>query len=309
MDRNGVALVTAGSGDEVTELNSIGITGIRQELLRLLQIEGDGVLQGVSSGSRGSIVGVDVHIGGSAVAIADQLVDAVTVDGVHDGLTDQVILQNRASGRGLDVDAEGHDFVGLLLNAGELVGRLDVLPVGDGDDHVIDFAILQSGDSRGIILDHVPDDLIDLGPAAVVILESNSTPRGLGIVVVFIPHVGASTSLIGDLTKVVALFGNFLLRQDLHLVKHVADGGEGLIHNDLNGVLINLLDVVQRTDVRGLLGAGLSEVIAEDNVISGHGLAIVELDVLSQGNNVLGGIVVGLDLLSQTQVVTALSLI
>ena len=89
----------------------------------------------------------------------------------------------------------------------------------------------------------------------------------------------------------------------------MADGGEGLIHNDLNGVLINLLDVVHRTDVRGLLGAGLSEVIAEDNVISGHGLAIVELDVLSQGNNVLGGIVVGLALLSQTPVVTALSLI
>ena len=35
----------------------------------------------------------------------------------------------------------------------------------------------------------------------------------------------------------------------------------------------------------------------------------MELDVLSQGNNVLGGIVVGLDLLSQTQIVATLGLI
>lgn len=49
----------------------------------------------------------------------------------------------------------------------------------------------------------------------------------------------------------------------------------------------------------------LSMSIAEHNVISGHSLTIVELDALLQSDSILSGIVIGLDLLSQTQVIAA----
>ena len=44
-------------------------------------------------------------------------------------------------------------------------------PVGDGNDHVVDLAVLQRGDGGGVILDHVPGDSLDLGLAAVIVLK------------------------------------------------------------------------------------------------------------------------------------------
>ena len=83
----------------------------------------------------------------------------------------------------------------------------------------------------------------------------------------------------------------------------MANGRERLVHNDFNGIFINLLNMIQRTAVGTHIL--LRMIIAEHNVISGHSLTIVELDTLLQSDNILSGIVIGLDLLSQTQVIAA----
>ena len=206
---------------------------------------------------------------------------------------------------GFNVDAEEHYLIGLLLHAVELVGSLDIPPIGNGNDHIVKLTVLQGSDSRGIILDHIPGDLLDLRLAAMIVFKSDSGPRRQGVVIVLIPHVRTGTDLIGNLTEIVAQFLDSLLGHNFHLVQHMANGRERLVHNDFNGIFINLLNMIQRTAVGTHMRILLRMIIAEHNVISGHSLTIVELDTLLQSDNILSGIVIGLDLLSQTQVIAA----
>ena len=142
-----------------------------------------------------------------------------------------------------------------------------------------------------------------------IVFKSDGGPRRQGVVIVLIPHVRTGTDLVGNLTEVVTQFLDALLGHDFHLVQHMANRRERLVHNDFNGIIINLLNMIQRTAVGTHVRILLRMSIAEHNVISGHGLAVVELDALLQGNDVLGGVLVGLDRLSQTQVITAVGLV
>ena len=122
------------------------------------------------------------------------------------------------------IDAEGNNLVGFLLNTGKFVRTLDVFPVRDGNNHIIDITSLQCGNGGSVILNHVPGDSLDLRLTAMIIFKSYCTPRCHGVIIFFLPHIRARTSFVGNLTKIIALLGNFFLGENFHLVHHMTNG-------------------------------------------------------------------------------------
>ena len=227
------------------------------------------------------------HIG---KAVSGDQTHGFLVDAVVDSLTDAEVIQGAL---GLtDVQADEGDVTAGSLDGGEVAAGDYVVPVGRGDVTEVELAVLEGQQLGGSISHGSEGNSLDAGfltPVVLVGLQDD-----LGVLVIGLQDVGTGTGQSGDGAEAVAGLGNGLFRDDPHIVHGGQEDRVGAVQSELDGGVIKGFHLGQTQQRGGLEVVVQAALIAEHNVRGLQRLAVLELDVVTDGNgDLVTGIVDG----------------